>query len=70
MVRDRVEDVRNPFNLTCVVLNLPGSKKYESHKPRVYKVRKDGQIACEVLIYVENGRGIGSLEQLCWEVLQ
>ena len=30
------------------------------------KIRFDGQTACEILIYVDDGRVVGPNEELCW----
>ena len=62
-----IADVSNPYHYCKVVLNLPGSKDYDPTLPWLMKVRYDGKIACEILIYVDDGRVVGSTYELCWE---
>jgi hypothetical protein len=52
-------DSTNPFKWDQVVLNLPGTPKYDTSFPWVYKVRKDGQIASDVFLYVDDGQLTG-----------
>ena len=40
----------NPFRWDQVIKNLPGSSKYNTTKPWIYKIRKDGVIACDIFI--------------------
>ena len=60
-------DKTNPFHYERIVLNLPGSEDYNPSQPYLMKVRFDGKFACEILIYVDDGRVVGSNYQLCWE---
>ena len=60
-------DPTNPFSFSRVVLNLPGSVNYDPSKPWVAKLRADGEIACEVYIYVDDGRLTGPSKSLCWK---
>lgn len=53
------EDPDNPFQWDRVVYNLPGSTDYDSSKPWVMKLRRDGHLASEVYIYVDDGRATG-----------
>ena len=36
----------------------------------MYKLRVDGSIAEDLIWFVDNGRGAGSNDIICWEVLQ
>ena len=45
----------NPFQWEVMKLNLPGSEYYTPKLPWVTKVKTDGNLACEIYIYVNNG---------------
>ena len=57
----------NPFEWDQVELNLPGSEAYSPSKPRVYKIRKDGRIAGDLFVYIDDLRITGVSEESCWE---
>ena len=57
---------RNPFAWRTVILNLPGSATYNPRLPWVMKLRTDGHLACEVYIYVDDGRITGFSKMECW----
>ncbi|KAL7468881.1 hypothetical protein ACHAXS_009127 [Conticribra weissflogii] len=58
--------IKNPFRWELVILNLPGSESYNPTLPWVMKVRADGHLACEVYVYVDNGRITGWCKVECW----
>ncbi|KAL7521106.1 LOW QUALITY PROTEIN: hypothetical protein ACHAWX_005796 [Stephanocyclus meneghinianus] len=60
----------NPFQWECVVLNLLGQADYDSTYPWVYKRQKDGHIASDIFLYVDNGRPTGFCEEQCWSASQ
>lgn len=50
-------DKRNAFRWDQVRMNLPGAKDYDPSLPWVSKIRlEDGEIACDLFIYVDDGR--------------
>ena len=55
---ERTDD-SNPFSWAVVRLNLPGSANYDPSLPWVAKLRKDGQVACDMYVYVDYGRVTG-----------
>lgn len=57
----------NPFRWHVVVLNLPGTKSYNSKMPWVYKRRQDGAIANDCFIYVDDNKTTGSTSLECWK---
>jgi hypothetical protein len=59
-------DPNNPFRWERMVLNLPGSEYYDPSLPWVMKVRSDGHLACEVFVYVDDGRITGWCKLECW----
>ena len=61
------DDETSPFCFSRVVLNLPGLPDYDPGMPRVYKVRKDGALACDVVVFVDDGRVLGATIGLCRE---
>jgi len=60
-------DPQNPFAWEQVVLNLPGSESYDPSLPWVMKIRSDGHLACEVFVYVDDGRITGWSPDPDWE---
>lgn len=62
---DRKDDT-NPFQYDRVELNLPGSKGYRPDLPWVMKIRKDGHLASDVYVYVDDGRTTGHDEDAAW----
>jgi hypothetical protein len=49
------------------MFNLPGSKGYRSDLPWVMKLRKDGHLAAEIFVYVDDGRTTGHSRDLTWK---
>ena len=63
-------DEENPFQWESVVLNLPGDPDYDPSLPWVMKVRRDGHLASEVYIYVDDGKFTGWNRLECWRAVQ
>ena len=59
-------DLSNPFHWDKVVWNLPGSAGYRSDLPWVMKLRRDGHLAAEIFVYVDDGRVAAHSEDLAW----
>eukprot|EP00956_Cyclotella_meneghiniana_P007532 scaffold10178_cov23-Cyclotella_meneghiniana.AAC.4 len=59
-------DPDNPFQWEQVHLNLPGQFGYDPTLPWVYKTRKDGHLASELYLYVDDGRPTGFSAHQCW----
>lgn len=49
-----------------VVLNLPGTAGYEPHMPWIYKIRFDGDMVVEIVIFVDDARISAPNESLAW----
>ena len=60
-------DQTNPFHWERIILNLPGTWSYEPNLPWVFKVRFDGHLACDVYVYVDDGKVTGWCRAACWE---
>jgi hypothetical protein len=60
------KEVGNPFEWDHIELNLPCSKDYDATKPCLKKMRRDGDIASEVVQYVDNVRIIAVTRELAW----
>ena len=58
--------VNNPFRWESVRLNLPGSAAYDPSLPEVSKLRADGSVACEIYIYIDDGRVTGPTKLDAW----
>jgi len=56
----------NPFHWDRVVFNLPGSRGYRSDLPWVMKLRRDGHLAAEIFVYVDDGRPTGHSPAITW----
>jgi hypothetical protein len=52
--------------ITGILLNLPCSADYDASKPWIMKMRKDGDIASEVVQYVDDVRIIVATRELAW----
>lgn len=60
-------DENNVFSWDSVRLNLPGAENYDPALPRVSKIRsKDGRIAADLFIFVDEVRLTGSSQQEAW----
>jgi hypothetical protein len=60
------KEVGNPFEWDHIELSLPCSADYDASKPWIIKMRKDGDIASEVVQYVDNVRIIAATRELAW----
>lgn len=60
----------NPFGWSEVSLNLPGDPDYDPSKGWVLKLTKSGDLACEVFIYIDDGRVTGPSRNACWAAAQ
>jgi len=61
-------DRDNAYRWDKVRMNLPGSRSYDPTLPWVSKIRiEDGSIACDLFIYVDDGRVTGPTEADCWQ---
>ena len=59
-------DVNNPLQWDEVVLNLPGSEKYNPSMPWVYKWDSvNGRLASDFACYIDDIRGLGGTERVC-----
>ena len=63
------KDRTNPFHWERVVFNLPGTTGYRPDLPWVMKIRYDGHLACEVYVYVDDGRATGHSRWICWKAI-
>ena len=61
------KDPNNPYHWEKVILNLPGDFAYDGTKPWVFKKHRDGRLASETLVYVDDGRHMGADKLLCWK---
>jgi hypothetical protein len=57
-------DPTNAFAWSGIRLNLPGAPAYDPGLPRVQKLRIDGTPATELVLYFDDGRVMGSTEEL------
>jgi hypothetical protein len=60
-------DPSNPYHWKNVLLNLPGDPNYNATQPWVSKRQWDGQLACDSLVYLDDGQHMGPDKPLCWK---
>lgn len=60
-------DPNNPFAWHYVSMNLPGSKTYEPGQPWICKRTQDGNIAADILLYVDDARIVGWCISVTWQ---
>ena len=60
-------DPNNVFRWEKAILNLPGMGKYQPGKPWLYRVRKDGTMAADLFIYIDDLRPTGPSKKECWD---
>jgi hypothetical protein len=57
----------NPFHWDRMAMNLSGLKGYRLDLLWIMKIRWNGELAAEVFVYVDDGRGTGPNEFLSWQ---
>jgi hypothetical protein len=55
------------FHWTSVVVNLPGTWDYDPTRPRLYKIRWDGNIAGDLIIYIDDVRVVANSLLEAWK---
>lgn len=70
IVRGDPSSLSNPSKWSHVRLNLPGQANYDPTLPCVAKMRKDGAIACDFYIYVDDVRITGPSEEEIWRAVR
>ena len=63
-------DERNVFRWESVRLNLPGSATYDPSLAWVTKVRKNGEVAADAFIYVDDVRCSAPTQMEAWQAAQ
>lgn len=66
---DRLDET-NVFRWERLEMNLPGMPDYDPSKMWACKVRKDGQVACDLFVYCDDCRYTGPTETECWKAAQ
>jgi hypothetical protein len=67
---DQFDQENNVFNWEALRLNLPGDKKYTPSEAWVTKVRRDGTVAADVFVYVDDIRSCAPTELEAWRASQ
>jgi hypothetical protein len=71
LIKGDPEDSSNPFRWDEVRMNLPGPKAYDPSLPWVSKIRVgDNNIACDIVIFVDDLRVTGPTGDECWKAGQ
>jgi hypothetical protein len=60
-------DRENVFHWEGVVVNLPGTWDYDPTRPRLYKIRWDGNIAGDLVIYIDDVRVVANSLIEAWK---
>jgi len=61
------DDDANPFAWSALELNLPGDEDYNPGRPWISKRRRDGHIATDLNIYVDDVRNTAPTQELGWQ---
>ena len=56
----------NPFQWKVVSFNIPGLAGYDPRLPRMMKIRKDGRVASDLHIYIDDYRITAATEDMAW----
>ena len=67
IVKGNRRDPKNTFQWDHIAENLPCSKTYNASKPLLSKLRKDGEIASDIVQYVDDARTLASSEERSWQ---
>jgi hypothetical protein len=71
LIKGDPEDPSNPFRWDVVRLNLPGPKAHNPAPPWVSKIRLgDNNVACDIVIFVDDLRVTGPTNAECWQAGQ
>jgi hypothetical protein len=71
VIKENYSDPSNPFRWDTVRMDLPGTKNYDPALPWVSKIRLgDNNIACDIVIYVDDLRVTGPTKEECWHAGQ
>jgi hypothetical protein len=71
LIKGDPEDPTNPFRWDVVRLNLPGPKEHNPALPWVSKIRLgDNNVACDIVIFVDDLRVAGPANAECWQAGQ
>jgi hypothetical protein len=60
-------DSKNVFAWETVEINVPGSETYRPGRPWISKRRRDGCIASDVHLFVDDSRSSAATEELAWQ---
>jgi hypothetical protein len=71
LIKGDEKDTKNPFRWDKVRMNLPGAPAYNPALPWVSKIRlSDNNIACDIVIFVDDLRVTGPTKDECWKAGQ
>jgi hypothetical protein len=71
LIKGDPDDPTNPFRWDEVRMNLPGSPGFNPALPWVSKIRwDDNNIACDIVIFVDDLRVTGPTKNECWKAGQ
>ena len=70
IIRGDRQDQSNPFRWDSIQLNLPGDRNYNPALPWVAKLRRDGELATDFYIYVDDVRVTAPSEADMWEAIR
>jgi hypothetical protein len=54
----------NNFQIHKVLLNLPSQPGYDRSKPRLIKLRIDGMVSADIIVYFDDARVSGPMEEI------
>lgn len=60
-------DPSNTFHWTGVCLNLPCTEEYNPGRPWIFKTNREGGVAADVAVYVDDGRSTAQSKEEAWQ---
>lgn len=65
IIKGNRSDPENPYGWEAIQLNLPSSENYDPSQPWVSKRTKDGHLAPDCFVFVDDGRILGRTQSVC-----
>jgi hypothetical protein len=60
-------DQENVFRWESVIVNLPGTWDYDPTRPRIYKTTSEGNVAADLVIYIDDVRAVANSLADAWK---
>lgn len=64
------KEADNPFGWETILINLPGQDDYDPGLPSIIRLMKDGTLAADVIMFVDDGRVYAGTEITCHRAMR